>query len=292
MIDIAVLMRTKNSDWVISQTLAALFSQDEVKINLYIVDSGSTDTTVSICDRYPHTKIKMHGDTYIPGPVLNAAIEEISEKIIVMLNSDSVLLHPKSLFYLVKPLINDSGIAATIGRQVPRHDAKPWVRKDYAYCFPDTEDLPNEITLSFPLSAIRRSVWEEEKFYEQSWGSEDTEWGKRILEKKKGKIKYIRDAITMHSHNYSNKELHNRKYIEGEADYFIYQKKPVILSNIINYLRRSIGETIYYLKNLSLLSIPTIYVRNLFYFIGYYRGLKNAEHRVKNEIHKVVHKPY
>ena len=59
MLKIAVLMRTKNSSWVIKQTLNALFSQEEVDFNLYIVDSGSTDNTIEICDQFPHQKIQM-----------------------------------------------------------------------------------------------------------------------------------------------------------------------------------------------------------------------------------------
>ena len=131
MSDIAVLMRTKNSDWVIAQTLTSLFSQEDINFKLYIVDSGSTDSTLKICDRFTHKKLRMSGDSYIPGPVLNSAIEEIPEKIIIMLNSDSVLLHPKSLKYLVQPLLESQKVVASVGRQLPRHDAAPWVRKDY-----------------------------------------------------------------------------------------------------------------------------------------------------------------
>ena len=115
---------------------------------------------------------------------------------------------------------------------------------------------PDDITLSFPLSAIKREVWEKEKFYQKSWGSEDTEWGKRIIDKQIGSIKYVRDAITMHSHNYTNTELHNRKFIEGEADYFINGKRACILNSIINYVKRCLGETIYYLKSFNFFSVP------------------------------------
>lgn len=289
---LGVLMRTKNSDWVISQTLNALFSQEDVNFKLYIVDSGSTDKTLDICDRFPYQAIKMHGDKYIPGPVLNAAIEQITEEIIVLLNSDSVLLHPKSLKHLIEPLLDESAIIATVGRQLARHDAEPWVIKDYSLCFPDSPKLPSFMTLSFPLSAFRRSIWEAEKFYEKSWGSEDTEWGKRIVDKKLGKIQYIPKAITMHSHNYSFKEIHNRKFIEGEADFFIYGMKPNLSLLLFNFCKRVISEFIYYVRNGHLLSMIKILPRNFYYFLGYYHGLKNALKRNKTNDHKVIHKPY
>ena len=285
-------MRTKNSDWVISQTLNALFSQKGVEFELYIVDSGSTDNTLAICDDFPHQKLPMASETYVPGPVLNDAIQMIEQSIIIMLNSDSVLLHPNSLKKLVDPLKESTEIVATVGRQLPRPDAQPWVRKDYLNAFPNTDSLPENITLSFPLSAFKKSVWVKEKFYEKSWGSEDTEWGKRILDKNLGKIKYIPEATTMHSHNYNNIELHNRKFIEGEADYFIYKVEPNAMKALYGYARRCISELKFYLLNNFFLSTPKIFQRNIYYFLGYYRGLRSAKNRDLKNIDKLAHKPY
>ena len=292
MLKVAVLMRTKNSSWVIAQTLNALFSQKGVDFKLYIIDSGSTDNTEEICRRFPHHTIQMKQDEYIPGPIINWALEHINEKIIVMLNSDSVLLTPNSLKLLIEPLIESNEVVASVGRQIPRPEAEPWVVKDYQYSFPETKKAPNHITLSFPLSAFKRKVWEKEKFYEESWGSEDTEWGKRILDKKLGKIVYVPKSITMHSHNYTNKEIHNRKFIEGEADFFIYRIKPNVIKIIYSFVKRSLSEILYYIKTGNILSTYKILIRNYFYFLGYYRGLKNALNRSITNCEKVVHRPY
>ena len=292
MLKTAVLMRTKNSSWVIKQTLNALFSQEGLDFNLYIVDSGSTDNTIEICDQFPHQKIKMQGDTYVPGPVINHALDQINEKIIIMLNSDSVLLSPNSLRLLIAPLLSKDGPVATVGRQIPRPEADPWVIKDYEYSFPKDSSKPEHITLSFPLSAFKKNIWEQEKFYEESWGSEDTEWGKRILDKGLGEIKYIPDAITMHSHNYTFKEIHNRKFIEGEADYFIYSMSPSFSRAVGGFFKRSISELVYYIKRGKIISTYSILIRNFYYFLGYYRGLKSAITRATNGETEVVHKPY
>ena len=292
MVKVAVLMRTMNSSWVLPQTLAALFSQQNIKFKLYVVDSGSTDNTISILDNYPHHRLEMKVKNYVPGPVLNDCIEQIKESIIIMLNSDSVLLGPNSLYELLLPLENSTNFIATVGRQLPRHDAEPWVRRDYNIAFPPNHPLPSFISLSFPLSAFRKSVWQKEKFYDKSWGSEDTEWGQRITDKKHGKIEYVPTATTMHSHNYNFKELHNRKFIEGEADFFIYNKSPNIMEMFIQYLKRSISEFIYYTRNYHFQGLPKIFIRNLFYFLGYYKGLRSARDRSLKNINQLVHKQY
>jgi len=47
-------MRSKKSDWVIAQALAALFSQEiQEDFELLIIDSGSTDRTLEIVSEYP-----------------------------------------------------------------------------------------------------------------------------------------------------------------------------------------------------------------------------------------------
>ena len=45
---ISIIMRTKNSDWVVGQTLKSLYSQTFQDFELIIVDSGSTDNTLNI----------------------------------------------------------------------------------------------------------------------------------------------------------------------------------------------------------------------------------------------------
>ena len=45
-----VLLRTKNNDWVLRQTLQSLFSQT-INFDLRVIDSGSTDDTLNILER-------------------------------------------------------------------------------------------------------------------------------------------------------------------------------------------------------------------------------------------------
>lgn len=288
---VTVLIRTKNNDWVLRQTLQSLFSQT-IRPSIVVVDSGSTDKTLEILNEWEIVPKKIAPEKYIPGKVINEAVQEIDSEIIIMLNSDSVLLTSNALENLIKPLIKKQNVIATVGRQIPRHDSEPWVKKDYAHAFPAETPLPEYIHLSFPLSAFKRSAWEKEKLYLKSWGSEDSEWGKRLKDKKIGKIEYVPDAITMHSHNYTFKQLFARKFIEGEADFFIYNKKPSIKNMLIGALKRSAGEIIYYLKNKHLRQLFKIPFRNIVYFYGEYRGLVSARIRAKKNDEKLAFKSY
>jgi rhamnosyltransferase len=218
-----IVMRTKNSDWVIRETLEALFSQSYTDFELLVVDSGSTDTTLDIVRDYPHRLVEIEASSYYPGPVLNMAFEQATTPLCVLLNSDSVMLSTESLQELVSSF-DDPKVCAAYGRQLPRPEATPWVRRDYAASFPQKDAVP-WIGLSFPLAAMRRKTWQERPFYQDSWGSEDTEWG--IWARRSGReVRYIPEALTMHSHNYTFRQLHGRRFIEGEADAFIHADRP------------------------------------------------------------------
>ena len=98
---ISIIMRSKNSDWVIGHALAGLYSQEFTDFELIVVDSGSTDRTLDIVRAYPHRLIQIEAASYFPGSVLNMAIEHAQSDLIVFQNSDAVPLTPHTLGTLV-----------------------------------------------------------------------------------------------------------------------------------------------------------------------------------------------
>jgi rhamnosyltransferase len=284
---ISIIMRTKNSDWVLKQALSALFSQRELTFELLVVDSGSTDTTLEIVQAYDCQLIQIKPEDYVPGKVLNMAIENTQHDIIVFLNSDSVLLSPLSIHTLVMTMIATDSVAA-YGRQIPRPEADLWVQRDYANSFPDSKHQPSWMGISLPLAAIKRSAWRKHRFYSDAWGSEDTEWG--VWAKASGhKICYVKDAITMHSHNYTCSQLYGRRFIEGEADAFIYSKDIRLAMMLVACLRQISKDVILYLKNRKFSKILHQIMRSITYQWGYYRGIKLGNKRKQNKalyVHK------
>ncbi len=229
---VSIIMRSKNSDWVIAQSLAALFSQTYTDFELLIIDSGSRDKTIEIIKQYPCRLIEIEAIAYYPGVVLNMAIKETKGEIVVFLNSDAVPLCQYTLERLINAF-DDSEVKAAFTRQLPRPDAETWVKRDYELSFPDSDIASSWLTLSLPMAAIRRDTWKLHPFYTDAWASEDTEWGNWALNSGY-KIKYVKDAIVMHSHNYTLKQIYGRKFVEGEADVFIYNKRFSTFNLFIN----------------------------------------------------------
>jgi len=216
-------MRTKNSAETVDQALTSLYSQHRDDFELLVVDSGSTDETLEIVTRFPCTLRRIRAEDYYPGPVLNDAIESTSTELIVFQNSDVVPLEPCALTALLEPFAEPS-VMASFARQLPRPEADTWVRRDYRTAFPAEGPAPAWLPYSLPFAALRRDAWGAQPFYSEAWGSEDTHWGHRARQRG-WEVRYTPESRVMHSHNYSLRQLYGRRFIEGEADAFIYPAK-------------------------------------------------------------------
>ncbi|MCB9799314.1 MAG: glycosyltransferase [Candidatus Omnitrophica bacterium] len=272
-----IIMRSKNSDWVIDQALAALYSQDYKDFKLLVVDSGSTDRTLEIVKKYPHELIEIEAKAYYPGLVLNMAIERCDTELIIFQNSDSVPLTPDCLGNLVAAF-DHSEVQAAFGRQLPRPDADAWVVRDYAMSFPDAAETPEWIKFSLPLAGFRKSIWEKHHFYTDAWASEDTEWG-HWARSHGYQVKYVANACTMHSHNYTYKQLYGRRFVEGEADAFINDTLITIPQMLYNIMAAILRDMKQYLAAGDLGGLWSIPVRRAVYHWAHYKGNQLGWHR-------------
>lgn len=278
-IETTVIVRTMNNEDIISKTLKALFSQTYKDFKLLVVDSGSHDDTLKKVSFYQHNLMQVEQEDYHPGIVLNNAIKQTNTELIVFLNSDTVMLHKNCLQLLIDGL-KEKENSAVYARQIARPEAKPWVRRDYEISFPKTAENPSWMFYSLPLSGIKKSVWEENPFYTKSWASEDTQMGVDLVNKNL-KVKYLSNIIVMHSHNYTLNQIYNRRFVEGEADAFIFSSKFNILHMIKSYLSSIFNDIKYHLKVCEFYELGFCFIRRFVYQYAYYKGHKNGEKRKK-----------
>lgn len=274
---VTVVLRCKNSQHEIGAALAALFSQDFRDFELLVVDSGSTDRTLEIVSAYPHRLLRIAPKDYVPGPVLNRAVAESTSDIVVFQNSDCAPLTADALSRLVAAF-DDPAVMAAFARQVPRPEAWAWVRREYDACFPASGDAPPWIPLSLPFSAMRRSAWEQQPFYDETWGSEDTAWG--IRARARGwVVRYVPDCLAMHSHNYTLKQLYGRRFIEGEADVFIYGTPPTPARLLLRAAGQAARDVLHDVRAGDWQDVPVAPVRRAVDFWGYLQGARHGARR-------------
>lgn len=271
---VTVIMRTKNSAWILAQTLKALYSQRDVDFELLVMDSSSTDGTLEILESYAPRILSVEAGDYFPGKVLNTAMESCASDLVVFLNSDTVLLHDYALARLLGAF-EDESVQAAFGRQVPRPEARPWVRRDYNVSFPAFGPAPDWMPLSLPVAAMRRSAWLKQSFYTDAWGSEDTQWGRAAM-KRGWKIAYVPECVAMHSHNYKLSQLYGRRFIEGEADVIMGEEPISALAALARAAKRYVSDLRQAVADRALPDTP---LRRLVEAWGYLRGARHGQLR-------------
>jgi rhamnosyltransferase len=71
-------------------------------------------------------------------------------------------------------------------------------------------------------SAIRRADWEAAPFDETLRYSEDVDWTWRLRQRGRG-VRYVPDAVAVHSHDYTLRQLARRHFGEGQAEAAIFE---------------------------------------------------------------------
>jgi rhamnosyltransferase len=274
---VTVIMRTKDVEDIVGQTLAALFSQTVTDFDLVVVDSGSKDRTLEIVGGYPARVISIRPEDYYPGRVLNRAIAETDGDIVVFINSDVVALRPDTLARLLAAFSDPTTMAA-FARQLARPEAHDWVIRDYIEAYPSVGEAPAWQPYSLPLAAMRREAWQIQPFYTDAWGSEDTEWGVRARERG-FEIAYVPESLVMHSHNYTLRQLYGRRFIEGEADAFIYRNHDSRRARVVAAVRSMVNDVAFSLSRGHPLQAALAIPRRIVYHWAYFKGRTLGERR-------------
>lgn len=271
----SIILRSHNDFNFVQRNLMQLKTQTIQDFELIVCDDNSTDGSYELLADFPNVILvtKNPNEAYVPGKVLNKAVQKASGEIIVFNNSDAVIQNKFWLENLTRPLENLK-VAATFANQLPRVDALPLVKKDYERAFGDGSVSKNWFHFfSLASSSARKALLLEYPFDEKLQYSEDIDWSYRM--KKLGfEIRYVPTAQVEHSHNYDDATLKKRFFNEGIADSHIFQTKPCFLNFVKSLLIGCLRDFKYLVTTTQ---ISYIFKGLKYRFIqkfSYYQGLK------------------
>jgi rhamnosyltransferase len=215
-----VLMRSHNDMPLIRDTLKMLHQQEH-PFRLLVLDNASTDGTLEEVNRYGAEVIHVPPGGYVPGRVLNTGMRATEGEIVVFLNSDCTPADERFLGSLLQGF-DAPDVAAVFGQQIPRPDCFELYARDTAETYGDGRRQSRwRHCFSMAASAIRRSVWDRLPFDESLQYSEDQAWTWHARQLG-NRIRYIPDAMVVHSHNYTPRQFIVRQFGEARAEARIF----------------------------------------------------------------------
>lgn len=246
--EVSVIIRAKNEDKYIGQTLSALFCQTYKEFEVLIVDSGSTDMTLEIAKEYPVRIYEIKPEDFTWGYALNYGFKRANGKYVVCLSAHALPLADNWLELLIDNFKDDK-VAAVMSRNLPCPDCNPFDRRGLQKKF----NIPKqEITGGPPYifgnysSVIRKSVWEQIHFDETLSYAEDHDWALKAIGAGY-KIIYEPKAEVYHSHNETLKQIYRRSYCEAFACKTLKFQKYTYSSILFDVFAGSIYDMLYVL---------------------------------------------
>ena len=273
---VTIVMRSKNDILYIARTFETILKQKFTDFEILNFDSGSDDGTWEIIQKYNSSKAwRIDPDEYVPGKVLNQAVDKAQGRIIVFNNSDCIPLDEDWLGKLIEPLLSSEAdkISAVFCNQIARPDAFALVRKDNMRAFGDGSVAAKwEHFFSLASSAVLRERLIEYPFRDDLQYSEDVDWVWRMKSLNLETV-YVADAKVEHSHNYSLSELKKRFYNEGVAEAQIYDlRKTFWRGFFVPCMVEVARDMIYLLKTGKILALPRAVVYRIIQRFSSWKG--------------------
>ena len=229
----SVVIRAYNESQYLPRLLEGIARQTIKDIEVILVDSGSTDSTVSIAEKHGAKIIRIPSAEFTFGRSLNLGLRSATRELVVIASAHVHPVYPDWLETLLRPFENER-VALTYGKQRGPVTAKYSEQQIYHQWYPDFSKPGQETAFcNNANAAIRRSLWEKNPYDETLTGLEDLAWAKWVKDSGYA-ISYVAEAEIVHVHNETPRGVYNRYRREAMALRNIY---PEAHFNFYDFLR-------------------------------------------------------
>ncbi|HBK34685.1 hypothetical protein A2239_00680 [Candidatus Uhrbacteria bacterium RIFOXYA2_FULL_40_9] len=214
----SLVIRTKNEKLGLRALLEMLSLQTVQDVEVIVVDSGSTDGTVSLANNHHCQVITIPSSSFTFGSALNTGVQNAQAPLIITISAHCLPADIYWLERLLQPFDLYPHLAGVYGRQIPFSQASPLEQRGLKEAYPlqNTFSLQDRSFFSNAHAAFRKSVWSQLSFNELLTGAEDIEWAKRVREAG-FLLGYEPTSLVFHSHTETRKEVRERFFREALA---------------------------------------------------------------------------
>jgi rhamnosyltransferase len=273
----SLVIRAYNEEKHIGQLLEGILQQTLDDVEIILVDSGSTDNTLSIASRYPVQIVHIRPEEFTFGRSLNQGISRAHGDLIAIASAHVYPVYPDWLERLLAPFA-DPQVALTYGRQRGAASTKFSEHQIFARWFPDCSlaRQPHPFCNN-ANAAIRRSLWEEHPYDETLSGLEDLAWARWAMEQGHA-IAYVAEAEIVHVHDETPRAIYNRYRREAIAFKHIFLQEHFGLRDLFRLVTTNISADLWQAARQGVLraSLSSIFWFRWMQFWGTYQGYRHA----------------
>jgi glycosyltransferase involved in cell wall biosynthesis len=237
----SIVIRTLNEATHLGSLLSAIETQRTTNLDteVVVVDSGSTDGTLTIAEKYGCRIVHISRKEFSFGRSLNIGCKAAAGEILIIISGHCVPVGPNWLQALCLPLVNNLA-DYTYGRQIGGPSTRYSEHRIFAKYYPQVSRIPQDgFFCNNANAAIKRSTWAELQFDETLTGLEDMELAQRLV-KSGGKVAYTADACVVHHHDETWKVVQRRFEREAIALQKIMPQVHIHKLDLIRYVASSI----------------------------------------------------
>jgi glycosyltransferase involved in cell wall biosynthesis len=269
----SIVIRCFNEEQHIGRLLSGIMQQTVQDVEIILVDSGSTDATLSIAARYPVKILSISPEEFSFGRSLNIGCRAARADFIIVASAHTYPVYDDWLEQLLAPFA-DSQVALVYGKQRGGGTTKYSEQQIFAHWFSEQSN-PNQ---NHPFcnngnAAIRRALWEQLPYNEELTGLEDLDWAHRAM-RLGYRLVYVAEAEVVHVHNETWRQLYNRYRREAMAFKRIFPQEKFHVWDFVRLVVTNVVTDYYHawhdrVLHRHWLSIPAF---RLMQFWGTYRG--------------------
>ena len=239
--DVTIVIPTKNAGELLDECLKSVFQQKTgYSYEVICVDSGSSDDTIDIIQKYPAKLYQIPASEFGHGKTRNFGASKGSGEYIVFITQDAVPASDEWLENFINAMKLDDDIVGGFGIHYPYPDCNIIDKRDLKLHFEgfgldntiffleDKERYENDEVYRRYLaffsdnnSCLKRTMWEQYQYKDVEF-AEDQMWMRQMIELGHKKV-YCPFAPVYHSHNYDVHSYLGRYYDESKGLYEIHQ---------------------------------------------------------------------
>lgn len=274
----SIVIRCHNEEKHIGRLLTGILEQTVKEVEIIVVDSGSTDATLSIASHFPVRIFSIDKKEFSFGRALNVGCSAATADIIVIASAHTYPVYANWLEDMLVPF-KDQKIGLTYGKQRGDKRSKFSEQQLFRKWYPDKVDYfyQDHPFCNNANSAIRRSLFEQVPFDTELTGLEDLDWASKIT-KMGYQIAYAADAEIIHVHEETYKQVFNRFKREAIAMKRIFPHEHLTFLDFLRlFFANNINDYLYAMKTGELMKffgeIPAFRFAQ---FYGAYKGFNLA----------------